>query len=192
MLKRRRQTVAFATSTARSKRSVVTVMSIKLVRPINGNDHHRMGSPLPVVVCVALAMLISAIPSPAETLSTPTKLSLSPLPTPNATTTVTNNFSLAIAPRPKSDATTNGIAAGSSHATRRVLEAAACLNQTSLSAKGARTGPFSTQVGERGFGIAGIQAGYGMAFMDEVFTRGRNGTATQEPSYIVVKTSLKF
>jgi hypothetical protein len=192
MLKRRRQAVTFVTSTARSKRSVVTVMSIKQVRPLNGNDHHRKGSPRLVVVCIALATLISAIPSPAETLSTPTRLSLSPLPSPTAATTVTNHFSLAIAPRPKSDTTTNGIAAGSSHATRRVLAAAAYLNQPSGSAKRANAGLFSTQVGERGFGIAGIQAGYGMAFMDEVFTRGRNGTAMQEPSYIVVKTSLKF
>jgi hypothetical protein len=139
-----------------------------------------------------LATLISAIPSRAETLSTPTKLSLSPLPTPTAATTGTNHFSLAIAPRPKSDAATNGIAAGSSHATRRVLEAAACLNKQGGLAQGASAGLFTTKVGERGFGIAGIQAGYGMAFMDEVFTRGRNGTAMQEPSYIVVKTSLKF
>jgi len=192
MLKWRRQTVAFVTSTARSKRSVVTVMSIKRVRPVNGNDQPRTGSPLLAVVGVALATLISAIPSPAESLSTPTKLSLSPLPAPLTATTVTNHFSLAIAPRPKNDPTTNGVAAGSSHATRRVLDAAACLNKQVGLAKGASAGLFSTQVGERGFGIAGIQAGYGMAFMDEVFTRGRNGTAMQEPSYIVVKTSLKF
>ena len=192
MLKRRRQAVTFVTSTARSKRSVVTVMSIKLVRPANGNDHHRTGSPLLVIVCVALATLVSSIPSSAETLTTPTKLSLSPLPAPTAATNVTNHFSLAISPGPKSDPTTNGIAAGSSHATRRVLEAAAYINKQSGFAKGASAGLFSTQVGERGFGIAGIQAGYGMAFMDEVFTRGRNGTAMQEPSYIVVKTSLKF
>jgi hypothetical protein len=151
-----------------------------------------MKSPLPVVVCVVLATLISVIPSLAETLSTPTKLSLSPLTAPTAATTVTNHFSLAIAPRPKSDPTTNGIATGSSHATRRVLEAAAYLNKPSGFAKGASAGLFSTQVGERGFGIAGIQAGYGMAFKDEVFTRGRNGTATEEPSYVVLKTSLKF
>ncbi len=167
-------------------------MSIKQVRPVNGNDHPRTGSPLPVVACVVLATLIGAIPCHAETLSTPTKLSLSPLPAPTAATIVTNHFSLAIAPRPKSDPTTNGIAVGSSHTTRRVLEAAACLNKQGGIAKSASAGLFSTQVGERGFGIAGIQAGYGMAFMDEVFTRGRNGTAMQEPSYIVVKTSLKF
>ena len=167
-------------------------MSIKLVRPVNGNDYHRTGSPLLVVVCVALATLISAIPSLAETLSTPTKLSLSPLPAPKATVTSTNHFSLAFEPRPQSEPATKGLANASSHATRRVLEAAAYLNKQSGFAKGASAGLFSTQVGERGFGIAGIQAGYGMAFMDEVFARGRNGTAMQEPSYIVVKTSLKF
>jgi hypothetical protein len=167
-------------------------MSIKKVSPVNGNDHPRTGSPLPVVACVVLATLIGAIPCHAETLSTPTSLSLSPLPAPTAATIVTNHFSLAIAPRPKSDPTTNSIAAGSSHTTRRVLEAAACLNKQGGFTKAASAGLFSTRVGERGFGIAGIQAGYGMAFMDEVFTRGRNGTAMQEPSYIVVKTSLKF
>lgn len=139
-----------------------------------------------------LAMLISVIPSRAEILSTPTKLSLSPLPAPTATITDTNQFSLAIEPRPKSEPATNGVSAGSSDAMRRVLEAATFLKKQRASTKGSLAGLFSTKAGERGFGIAGIQAGYGMVFMDPVFTRGRNGTAMEEPSYIVVKTSLKF
>ena len=167
-------------------------MSIKQVGSANGHEHRMAGSFPRILVYVALATLISAISSPAETLSTPTKLSLSPLPAPTAMVTDTNHFSLAIESRPKAEPATNGISAGSSDATRRVLETAAFLNRQRVAEKGSLAGLFSTQVGDRGFGIAGIQAGYGMVFMDPVFTRGRNGTAMEEPSYIVVKTSLKF
>jgi hypothetical protein len=184
--------VTFEISTGRPKRSLVVVIRIKHVNPAKGRNHLQKESRARTVVCVVLVTLSCVIPSRAEILSTPTKLSLSPLPAPTATVIDTNQFSLAIEPRPKSEPATNGVSAGSSDAIRRVLEAAAVLKKQRVRAKGSRTGLFSTQVGERGFGIAGIQAGYGMVFMDPVFTRGRNGTAMEEPSYIVVKTSLKF
>ena len=168
------------------------MMNIKQVRPANGNDHHRTGSPLRIIVYVALATLISAISSRGESLSTPTKLSLSPLRAPTATETDPDHFSLAMEHRPRNYAATNGIPTGSSLAARRVLEAMTFLKTQRVAAKGSLAGLFRTRVGERGFSIAGIQAGYGMAFMDAVFTRGRNGTAMQEPCYIVVKTSLNF
>jgi hypothetical protein len=145
-----------------------------------------------IIVCVALAALIGAMPARSESLSTPTKLSLSPLPAPTAIESDPDHFSLAIEPRPASSPATNTVSAGSSDATRRVLEAATYLKKQRVAAKGSFAGLFSTQKGNRGFGIAGIQAGYGMVFMDPVFTRGRNGTAMEEPSYIVLKTSLKF
>jgi hypothetical protein len=171
------------------------VIRIEPVRPVNGNGQHRMGSPRQIVVCVALATLISVIPSRSEILSTPTKLSLSPLPAPMVTAADTDHFSLSVEPRPKPSPATAGIAASaasSGDATRRVLEAAAFLDKKRFAAKGTFAALFSTKVGERGFGIAGIQAGYGMVFMDPAFTHGRNGTAMEDRSYIVVKTSLKF
>lgn len=168
------------------------MMSIKPVRLETGNDHHRIGSRRRMALGLALAMLIGAMPAHSESLSTPTKLSLSPLPVPTATAADSDHFSLVTEQRPKNYPATNGIPAGSSIATRRVLEAATFLKLQRVAAKDSLAGLFSTQAGHRGFSIAGIQAGYGMAFMDEVFTRGRNGTAMQEPSYIVVKTSLKF
>jgi hypothetical protein len=168
------------------------VIRIAPVRPANGNDQYRMESLLRIVVCVALATLISAIPSRAEILSAPTKLSLSPLPAPTGMVTDTNQFSLAIELRPKGEPATKAIPAASSDATRRVLEAAAYLKTQRVAPKGFLAGLFSTRAGERGFGIAGIQAGYGMVFMDPVFTHGRNGTAMEDKSFIVVKTSLKF
>ena len=164
---------------------------IKPVRPVNGNDHHRIGSSRRIVAGFALAMLMSVVPVRAEImLSTPTKLSLSPLPAPPAI--ANDHFSLAVEPWPRSSPATNGISAVSSDATRRGLEAAAFLNNRRVAGKGSGGGLFSTQVGDRGFRIANIQAGYGMVCMDPVFRRGRNGTAMEEPSFFFLKTSLKF
>lgn len=168
------------------------MIRIKHVNPTKGRNHLQKESRARTFVCVVLVTLSCVIPSRAEVLSTPTKLSLSPLPAPTATVIDTNQFSLAIEPRPKNEPATNGVATGSSDATRRVLEAAAFLKKQRAPTKGSIANLLTTKVGERGFGIAGIQAGYGMVFMDPVFTRGRNGTAMEEPSYIVVKTSLKF
>jgi len=169
------------------------VISSKQVRTANGNDLPWIGRRWQIVFGITLVMLIGIMPACCESLSTPTKLSLSPLPVPTTVEKATANdldhFSLAMEPRPKNYPATNGITAGSGVATRRVLEAATYLKLQRVAANG---GLLSTQPGHRGFSIAGIQAGYGMAFMDEVFTRGRNGTAMQEPSYIIVKTSLKF
>jgi hypothetical protein len=172
------------------------VMSSKQVRPADGTDHPRIGRRRRIAFGIALALLTGVMPARCESLSAPTKLSLSPLPAPTTAVTTTavapNHFSLTMEPRPKNYPATNGITAGSGVATRRVLEAATYLKLPRVAANGGLAGLLSTQAGHRGFSIAGIQAGYGMAFMDEVFTRGRNGTAMQEPSYIVVKTSLKF
>ena len=167
-------------------------MSIKPVRPVDGIDHRRKGSPHRIVACVALAMLISVMPSHSETLTTPTKLSLTPLPAPTASANDTDHFSLAFEPRPKTLPATAEISAGSSDTMRRVLAAAAYLSKQRMATKGSLGGLFSAQVGDRGFRIANIQAGYGMVCMDPVFLHGRNGTAAEEPSYVFVKTSLKF
>ncbi len=168
------------------------MIRIKYAPPAKRSDHLQKESRVRTVVCVAMLMLGWVIPTRAEALSTPTKLTLGPLPAPTTTFIDTNVFSLAIESRPRNEPATNGVSAGSSDAIRRVLEAAASLKKQRVGAKGSLTSLFSTQAGERGFGIAGIQAGYGMVFMDPIFTRGRNGTAMEEPSYIVVKTSLKF
>ncbi|MBP9901068.1 MAG: hypothetical protein KBH45_06380 [Verrucomicrobia bacterium] len=176
------------TTTERSKRSDVVVNQIKPVIPAKGNDPHRMGSLPRILVCVALAMLISSIPCRSEILSTPTKLSLIPLPAPTATTTNTDHFALAFEPQ----SNTLPATAGTGDATRRILAAAACLNKHSTAASGLLASIFSAQEGDRGFRIANLQAGYGMVCMDPVFTRGRNGTAMEEPSFFFLKTSLKF
>ncbi len=168
------------------------MMRIKPVRPANGNGHHRMESLRRIVLCVALTMLMSAAAAHGEQLLATTKLSLSPLPAPTATATDPNHFALAIEPRPKSHPAPNGISAGSSDATRRVLAAATFLNEPRIAAKGSLTGLFSSQIGDRGFRIANIQLGYGMVCMDPVFSHGRNGTAMEDPSYMFVKTSRKF
>jgi len=137
-------------------------------------------------------MLISVMPSHSEILTTPTKLSLSPLPAPTATTNDTDHFSLAFEPSPKTVPATAKISAGSSDAMRRVLAAAAYLSKQRIVAKGSLGGLFSAQVGDRGFRIANLQAGYGMVCMDPAYLHGRNGTAMEEPSYVFLKTSLKF
>lgn len=134
-------------------------------------------------------MLISVIPARSEILTTPTKLSLAPLPAPTATATDSDHFSLAFEPRPKTSPAKAEVSSGSSDALRRVLAAATYLSKP---AKGFLGGLISTQVGDRGFRIANIQAGYGMVCMDPVFLHGRNGTALEEPSFIFLKTSLKF
>lgn len=166
-------------------------MRIKQVRPANGNGHYRMGRLRRIVLCVALATLMSAA-SHGEQLLATTKLSLSPPTATTATITDTNHFALAIEPRPKTLPATDGISPRSSDATRRALAAAAVLAEQRIAAKGSLGGLFSTQVGDRGFRIANIQAGYGMVCMDPVFTRSRNGTALEEPSFVFLKTSLKF
>lgn len=165
------------------------MMRIKPVSPANGKGHYRIESLRRIVLCVVLALLLSAAAQGEQPLATP-KLSLRPLPAPTATATDLNHFALAIQPRPKTLPVTDGISPGSSVATRRVLAAAAVLNQPRPATKGG--GLFSTQVGDRGFRIANLQAGYGMICMDPIFTRRRNGTAMEEPSYMFVKTSLKF
>lgn len=167
------------------------MMRIKQVRPANGNGYYRMGSLRRIVVCVALATLMSAA-SHGEQLLATTKLSLSPPTATSATITDSNHFALAIEPRPKTLPATDGVSSGSSDVTRRVLAAATALNQQRIAAKGSLGGLFSTQVGDRGFRIANIQAGYGMVCMDPVFKRSRNGTALEEPSFVFLKTSLKF
>lgn len=167
-------------------------MRIKPVRPANGNDHHRIGSLRRIIIYVALAMLISVIPSHAEILTTPTKLSLAPLAAPMASVADTDKFSLAFEPRPKTLPATAGVSAGSSDALRRVLAAAAYLSKQRTAAKGSLASLFSAEVGDRGFRIANLQAGYGMVCMDPAFLHGRNGTAMEEPSFVFLKTSLKF
>jgi len=137
-------------------------------------------------------MLISVLPSHSEILSTPTKLSLTPLPTPTATTNDSDHFSLAFAPHPKTVPVPAEISAGSSDAMRRVLAAAAYLSKQRIAAKGSRGRLFSTEVGDRGFRIANLQAGYGMVCMDPAYLHDRNGTAMEEPSYVFLKTSMKF
>ncbi len=168
------------------------MMYIKHLGPVNGNKYQLRGRRQRIITCIALAMLISALPVRSETFSPPTKPTPNPLPAATTTATVTNQFSLAIEPRPKNYPATNGVYAGSSDATRRVLAAATFLNKQQVAAKGSFGSLFSTKVGERGFSIAGIQAGYGMVCLDPAYTHGRNGTAREEPSYFVLKTSLKF
>ena len=167
-------------------------MYIKHLSPVNGDEYHWRRSHLQFLTCSVLAILVSVLPARSETLSPPTKPALKPLPVSKTTATVTNQFTLAIEPRPQSHPATNGVYAGSSDATRRILEAANFLNKQQVAAKGSLGSLFSTKVGERGFSIAGIQAGYGMVCLDPAYTHGHNGTAREEPSYFVLKTSLKF
>lgn len=181
----------FDRSNGRPKRNVVVVIRIEQVRPAKGNDHYRIGSLRRIVLCLALAMLISGASHGGQLLAT-TKLSLSPPTAPAANTIETNHFVLAVEPRPASLPATDRISSGSSDATRRVLAAAAALAGERRAPKGSRGGLFSTQVGDRGFRIADIQAGYGMVCMDPVFTRSRNGTALEEPCFVYLKKSLKF
>jgi hypothetical protein len=74
-----------------------------------------------------------------------------------------------------------------------VLTAAAALEKQRVQSKNVIVRLFNNQVGDGNFNMKHFQAGYGTVFdPDMVLSRGRNGSAMEEPSYLFIKGLIAF